>query len=109
MADNYGVTFAQKLLQHGDYKEAVAAATTLLQNFTNFPALFKEGSGEGNTKAKAEIWTNWADFKGRFAADAAAAANMLKGAKDGDDDLYFSAIQDMGNSCNGCHRQYKGF
>jgi tetratricopeptide (TPR) repeat protein len=27
MADNYGVTFAQKMLQHGDYKEAVAAAT----------------------------------------------------------------------------------
>jgi tetratricopeptide (TPR) repeat protein len=26
MADNYGVTFAQKLIQHGDYLAAVAAA-----------------------------------------------------------------------------------
>lgn len=26
MADNYGVTFAQKLLQRGDYEQAVAAA-----------------------------------------------------------------------------------
>lgn len=89
--------------------EAVAAATKLLQNFTNLPALFKEGSDAGNTSAKPEIWANWADFKGRFASDAAAAANMLKGAKDGDDDLYFSAIQDMSNSCSSCHRKYKGF
>jgi tetratricopeptide (TPR) repeat protein len=27
MADNYGVTFAQKLLQHGDYQQAVEAAS----------------------------------------------------------------------------------
>ena len=89
--------------------EAVAAATTLLQNFTNLPALFKEGSKTSKSHAKDEIWQNWADFKGRFDADAAAAADMLKGAQDGDDDLYFSAIQTISNSCNSCHRQYKGF
>jgi cytochrome c556 len=89
--------------------EAVAAATTLLQNFTNLPHLFKEGSGEGRTSAKPEIWANWADFKGRFDADAASAAAMLKGAQDGDDDAYFAAIQEISNSCNSCHRKYKGF
>lgn len=26
MADNYGVTFAQKLIQHGEYEQALAAA-----------------------------------------------------------------------------------
>lgn len=102
----------ERLLKKADSlvgDDAVAAATTLLQNFTNLPALFREGSGEGNTSAKAEIWANWADFKGRFAGDAAAAANMLKGAKEGDDDLYFSAIQEIGSSCTSCHRKYKGF
>lgn len=37
MADNYGVTFAQKLLQHGDYREAIAAATKHAAQDTTSP------------------------------------------------------------------------
>lgn len=37
MADNYGVTFAQKHLQRGDYKEAVEAATQHAAQDTTSP------------------------------------------------------------------------
>src|SRR5690242_1425359 len=36
--------------------DAIAAATTLLQNFTNFPHLFKEGSITADSHALPIIW-----------------------------------------------------
>src|SRR5690349_4465832 len=50
--------------------QAVAAATTLLQNFTNLPDLFKEGSITDKSKAQPNIWENWDDFRARFNHDA---------------------------------------
>ncbi len=88
--------------------EAIAAATTLLQNFTNFPALFKEGSAGGASKALPAVWENWDDFKGRFDHDAELAATMLAAATSGDTAAYTAAIQGLGDSCGSCHMTYRG-
>src|SRR5690606_27193390 len=89
-------------------EQAVAAATVLLQNFTNFPALFREGSIVGQSKALPSIWENWDDFKGRFDHDAEAAARMLAAAQSGDTAAYSVAIREIGESCGGCHMTYRG-
>jgi cytochrome c556 len=88
--------------------EAVAAATILLQNFTNLPDLFKEGSATDKSKAQPAVWENWDDFKGRFDADAAAAARMLAAAKSGDTAVYTAAVDELGQSCGACHQTYRG-
>lgn len=88
--------------------EAVAAATLLLQNFTNLPALFKEGSITDKSGARPAIWENWEDFKARFDADAASAARMLAAAKSGDTATYTAAIDEIGQSCGACHMTYRG-
>jgi cytochrome c556 len=86
---------------------AIAAATTLLQNFTNFPVLFKEGSVTDKSKAQPAIWENWDDFKARFDADAAAASVMLAAAVAGDTAAFAAAVEEIGKSCGGCHMTYR--
>jgi cytochrome c556 len=88
-------------------EQAVAAATTLLQNFTNFPDLFKEGSITDKSKALPAIWENWDDFRARFDHDAEAAAKMLAAAQSGDTGAYTAAVQEIGESCGGCHMVYR--
>lgn len=88
--------------------EAVTAATTLLQNFTNLPALFKEGSATDKSKALPAVWANWEDFKARFDHDVELATAMLTAAQSGDTAAYGAAVQGIGESCGGCHMTYRG-
>jgi cytochrome c556 len=88
--------------------QSVAAATSLLQNFTNLPTLFKEGSLIGNSKALPLIWENWEDFKARFDANAAASARMLAAAQASDAAAYGAAFKEIADSCGACHMMYRG-
>lgn len=87
--------------------EAVAAATLLLQNFTNLPALFKEGSVNDKSKAQPAIWENWDDFRARFDHDAEVAAKMLAAAQSGDTATFTASVQEIGESCGACHMTYR--
>jgi len=65
--------------------------------------------GEPDTKAKADVWTNRADFDKRlkdFQAHAAALVQVNateKGATDG----FKAAVIALGEDCKGCHDTYK--
>jgi cytochrome c556 len=87
--------------------QAVAVATTLLQNFTNLPDLFKEGSVTDTSNALPAVWENWEDFRARFDHNAEAAARMLVAAQSGDTAAYTAAIQEIGESCGACHMTYR--
>lgn len=87
--------------------EAVAAATTMLQNFTNLPSLFPEGSTGADSKALPVIWQNWEDFRGRFDEDARHAQKALEAAKAGDSATYAAELQSIAQSCRGCHQMYR--
>ena len=86
---------------------AIAVATTLLQNFSNLPELFKEGSITDKSKAQPNIWENWEDFRSRFDHDAEAATRMLAAAQSGDTAGYQAAIKEIGESCGNCHMTYR--
>jgi cytochrome c556 len=70
------------------------------------PALWPDNSKEGGeTASLPAIWTNKADFDGRFAkmgADAKAA-----GASVTDLDSFKTAFAGMGKNCGGCHELYR--
>jgi cytochrome c556 len=101
-----GMTLRGAAALTGD--QAVAAATSLLQNFTNLPDLFKQGSITDKSRALPTIWENWEDFRGRFDHDAEAATRMLVAAQSGDTAGYAAAIQEIGESCGACHMTYRG-
>jgi cytochrome c556 len=88
--------------------EAVAAATTLLQNFTNFPALFREGSAVGASHALPVIWEQWDEFEGKFKNAQTIAATMLTAAQAADTAAYVDAVKALGGVCGDCHMTYRG-
>lgn len=88
--------------------ESVAAATSLLQNFTNLPDLFREGSITGKSEALPLIWENWEDFRARFDKNAASSARMLAAAQANDSAAYGAAFKEIVDSCGGCHMMYRG-
>ncbi len=88
--------------------DAIAAANTMLQNFTNLPELFREGSTAANSKALPLIWENWDDFRARFDEDAKHAAEAVAAAQAGDAAAYGTALQAIGQSCGSCHQMYRG-
>jgi cytochrome c556 len=88
--------------------DAVVAATTLLQNFTNFPALFREGSVTPDSHALPIIWQQWDEFEGIFKDAQLGATKMLEAALAQDDLAYGDAVRGLTQVCGECHRTYRG-
>ena len=79
-------------------------ATTILEKLKEAHGLFPEGSGGGETRAKAEIWTDRAGFD-QAMKDAQAAATALAAVTVEAD--YVPAVKALGGGCKGCHDKYR--
>ena len=69
--------------------------------------LFPQGTLEGKTDAKPEIWENWPDFEARAAESQQAAQALLEAVETGDAaviDARFGALTD---TCKACHRPFR--
>lgn len=88
--------------------DAEAAATALLQNYLDIPALFPEGSNVGKSKALPQLWERFADFEAIAVSGQDAAAAMLAAAKAGDTAAYSAAARTLGGTCGQCHQQFRG-
>jgi cytochrome c556 len=87
--------------------DAVAAADTLLQNYTNFKVLFPEGSAVGSSEALPAIWENEDAFLAIFDQGIAAAQQMKAAAEAGNADAYGAALKALGGTCGQCHQQFR--
>ena len=70
-------------------------------------SVFPEGSGSGDTRAKPEIWEDWAKFEQAAADLEAAAAGMVEAAKTGDLAAIGAALGKVGGACGGCHKPFR--
>jgi len=96
-----------KAIPEGDYA-AIAAAASVVANWSrDMTAFFPEGSDEGDTKARPEIWTEWEKFVSlaKNAEDSAQALADL--AKAGNTDALPGALSTLGASCKSCHNSFK--
>lgn len=87
--------------------EAVAAMTTLRDNYSHIPALFPEGSIVGDTEALPAIWENWEAFTAIVDTGVAAAEAGLAAAEAGDAAGYRAALQTLMGTCGQCHQQFR--
>ncbi len=71
--------------------------------------LFPKGTGPdaGDTKAKAEIWEDWKDFRKKAEAFNKAAVNLVKAARSNNPKTVKKATKKLGDSCENCHDDYK--
>ena len=88
--------------------DAAQIATTVLQNFTNFPALFADGATNGKSDALPVIWQQFDQFTAIIDEGKLAAGKMREAALSGDTGLYSDAFQALAATCNECHQTYRG-
>lgn len=67
---------------------------------------FPEGSGDGKTAAKPEVWTNADDFKQQMDTFVEKSAELAAAGKSGDAKAFDRALLGLGRSCKGCHDDY---
>jgi len=83
----------------------------LAQLATQVPSWFPAGSGPDQgvkTAAKADIWTNQADFKAKAAALATATRALADGAAHSSDPAVLTPlVHQVGGACKACHDAYK--
>jgi cytochrome c556 len=85
----------------------VEIATHILQNFTNFPALFREGSINDKSEALPVIWEQWDAFSALLAKGQGYATELLAAANAGDDAAWGATLKNFGGLCGECHREYR--
>jgi cytochrome c556 len=88
--------------------DAVAAAETLISDFSNLTVLFPEGSDSvAGTEALPAIWQNWDTFNGILVKAATAATAMKTAAEAGDAAAYGAAVKAVGATCGECHQTFR--
>ena len=68
---------------------------------------FVAGSHEGDTKAKAEIWTDWARFRATGEKFQAETAKLKEFSRKGPQDGLKAALSDLTRACKSCHDDFK--
>jgi cytochrome c556 len=73
------------------------------------PSLFPAGSDKGSraTKAKPEIWTDWATFQKDAAALDAAATKLTVLAKANDTEGFTAQLKVVADACAACHKAFR--
>ena len=87
--------------------EAVAAMTTLRDNYSHIPDLFPEGSIVGNSKALPAIWENWDAFVAIVDTGVTAAEAGIAAAEAGDAAAYDTAVKTIMGTCGQCHQLFR--
>ena len=92
----------------GDNAAAAAAATEINRISSQIPSLFPEGSGTGETRAKSEIWQDFADFRSKANAVEAASAKVVADANGGNLGSDPKAVVgSIGSNCGACHKAFR--
>jgi cytochrome c556 len=88
--------------------DAAEIATKVLQNFTNFPALFADGATNDKSEALPIIWQEFDKFTTIIDEGKLAATKMREAALGGDQGLYLDSFKALAATCSECHQTYRG-
>ena len=86
---------------------AVDITTTVLQNFTNFPALFADGVTNDSSHALPLIWQEFDKFTAILDKGKTTLTAMRQAAIDGDSAAYLASFKALGAVCGECHESYR--
>lgn len=96
-----------------DSAKAEAAAKVLDDNSDTMLSWFPKGSGPGDpgiekTRAKPEIWSDWAGFEAKLKGLDDSVAELVSIAGGPDADEIHAAVEKVGAACKACHETYRG-
>ncbi len=87
--------------------DAAAAADTMIQNFTDLPVLFAEGTIVGDSRATPLIWEEKDAFDAIFAEAKEHAMAIKAAAEAGETATIAAEAQELGGYCGQCHDKYR--
>ncbi len=92
-------------LKAGNTAPVAGAAEQIQRDAGRITALFPAGSTHQKSRAKADIWQNWAKFEGGAKDPQATAAALAAAAKGGGN--VRGGAQAMFDTCKSCHDQFR--
>jgi cytochrome c556 len=87
--------------------DAAAAADAMIQNFTDLPVLFAEGTIVGDSRALPLIWEEKEAFDAIFAEAKEHAIAIKAAAEAGDTATVAAEAKELGGYCGQCHNKYR--
>ena len=94
-------------VKEGDFAAIEENAKKIETNAGNLVALFPEGSTAKKSRAKAEIWQEWDDFKAKVNDLKNAARQLANAASAKDSEQVKVHSKALGKSCGSCHKRYR--
>ncbi len=92
------VSFTGHVAKHA---RALHAASLMI------PDIFPPGTDVGETRAKPDIWQNWAKFEAAYKALQREAEELARVADSGDMAAVGAQLQNVGKACGGCHKPFR--
>ena len=90
------------------FSDHIAAHAAAMHGMSKLiPDMFPPGSGEGETRAKPEIWQDWAKFEAASKALQTTTAKLVEAAESGDMAAIGAAAGAVGDACGGCHKPFR--
>ena len=108
-ANNASMRTIGGALGAGDFATIAAEAQKIADWAAVMPDYFPEGSGTGDTSARAAIWENFEGFTAAAKANHDAALTLLAASEAGDVNAAKSALGEISGTCKACHQQFKGW
>ena len=94
-------------LSDGDFDALITPAKIIADWAHVMPDYFPANSVMGDTKARADIWANFDDFKNRASANEKAALKLISTAETDDVSDTIRAFKKLGSTCKSCHKSFK--
>ena len=96
-------------LKAGDYSTIAKLSKALESSAKVIPSLFEKGTGPeaGKTKALPAIWEKWDDFKAAAQKLETEASKLTQVAKSGDKAAIGAQFKALGDTCDGCHDNFR--
>lgn len=94
-------------VEEKDYATIEAKAKEIMGTSEKIPDLFPKGSTKGKTKAKAEIWEKFDEFKQNPVKLNKAASELADAAKAKDDEAVKVKVKALGDVCGSCHKAFR--
>ncbi|MEG3617524.1 cytochrome c [Magnetovibrio sp. PR-2] len=91
----------------GGQGDATYHAESIKVAFEHMGNAYPAGSDKGETKAKAEIWSNMDDFKARGKDSYGATVALIEATKGGDKAAMAGAFKKLAGTCKACHKEYR--
>ena len=91
----------------GDLTPVIGAAESVADWSARMTSYFPEGSDEGETNARMDIWLDFDDFTAKAKSAEDAALKLAALAKAGDMDGAKQGFKSLAGTCKTCHQSYK--